>query len=68
MKFIVATSIVAIVLYFEDQNNYGGYYTDRLGHMVLAIWRKFRLPLGGSPLFIDNDRWSKLGSRLATAS
>jgi len=36
-----AISIVAIVLYFEDQNNYGGYYISHLAQMIWTIGASF---------------------------
>jgi hypothetical protein len=37
MKFMVAISIIVIVLYFEDQANHGGYYAQQLAQMIRAI-------------------------------
>jgi hypothetical protein len=41
MKVIGAISIVAVFLYFWDQNNYGGYYSSHLGQMIRAIAASF---------------------------
>jgi hypothetical protein len=41
MKIMAAISMVAIVLYFEDQTNYGGFYTYHLGKMIRAIGASF---------------------------
>jgi hypothetical protein len=41
MKVIGAISIVAISLYFVDQNNYGGYYASHLFQMIRAIGASF---------------------------
>jgi hypothetical protein len=41
MKVIGAISIVAVFLYFWDQNNYGGYYSGHLGQMIRAIGASF---------------------------
>jgi hypothetical protein len=41
MKVMGAISIVAIVLYFEDKNNYGGLYADHLGQMIRAMGTSF---------------------------
>jgi hypothetical protein len=41
MKVMGAISIVAIVLYLEDNNNYGGFYADHLGQMSRAMGTSF---------------------------
>jgi hypothetical protein len=41
MKVIGAISIVAIVLYFEDRNNYGSFNADHLGQMSRAMGTSF---------------------------
>ena len=41
MKVIGAISIVAVCLYFVDQNNYAGYYTSHLAQMIRAIGTSF---------------------------
>jgi hypothetical protein len=41
MKVVGAISMVAVSLYFWDQNNYGGYYTIHLGQMIRAIGASF---------------------------
>jgi hypothetical protein len=41
MKVMSAISIVAIVLYFEDKNNYGDFYADHLGQMSRAMGTSF---------------------------
>jgi hypothetical protein len=41
MKVMGAISIVAISLYFADQNNYGGYYASHLFQMIRAIGASF---------------------------
>ena len=41
MKVIGAISIVAVILYFWDQNNYGGYYSSHLGPMIRTIAASF---------------------------
>jgi hypothetical protein len=41
MKVMCVISIVAVVLYFEDQNNYGGYHTDHLAQHDPAIDANF---------------------------
>jgi hypothetical protein len=41
MKVTVAILIVVIVLYFEDQADHGGYYTQQLVQMIRAIGASF---------------------------
>jgi hypothetical protein len=41
MKVMGAISIVAVILYFVDQNNYDGYYASQLTRMIGAMAASF---------------------------